>query len=114
MAGAAMLFIGRNAATRVVFGSLRASSSAAIDPATALLRSRNDACAVSQGRKPPRETSATGSKEVNTCTPLPVLAAWIDRYNAGRTALAQVARWSSERLVSPVRRRLEVIPLIAS
>ena len=64
-----MLFIGRSGASSVALGSLRVSSSAATEPATEPLRSRNAACAVSQGRKPCGETLAAGSSEVKTCTP---------------------------------------------
>ena len=70
-----MLFIGRSGASSVVLGSLRDSSSAATEPATEPLRSRNAACAVSHGRKPCGDMFAAGSSAVNTWTPRPVLAA---------------------------------------
>src|ERR1019366_2063090 len=75
MAWAAILFIGRSGASSVALGSLRDSSSAATEPATVPLKSRNAACAVSHGRKPCGERLAAGSIAVNTWTPCPVLAA---------------------------------------
>ena len=63
MAGAAMLFIGRSGASSVVLGSLRDSSSAATEPATEPLKSRNAACAVSHGRKPCGDRLAAGSSD---------------------------------------------------
>ncbi len=45
------------------------------NPATDPLRSRNAACAVSQGKNPCRDRLIAGSIAVKTCTPRPVLAA---------------------------------------
>ena len=70
-----MLFMGRSGASSVALGSLRDSSSAATEPATVPLKSRNAACAVSQGRKSCGDKLAAGSSAVNTWTPCPVLAA---------------------------------------
>src|SRR5579883_1957635 len=58
--------------------------------AIALLSFRNAACAVSQGRNAVR--GAGESIAVNKWTPDPLEVAWMERINAGRAALAAMAR----------------------